>query len=270
MKISRLAIGNKKRKKNVIHPFPVVKKMHAPKSNTDERGDCRIEKARAFASPLTHAACSSRVEHHHLSGSHSRGSLNLLGTVRVLRLGGLEIIVSLVRAVDGNLDRDLAALDLLSVHLRDSLLLQLLRGQRDEAEAAALAGLAASLELLDHKPRNGPQGDLGRQGLIGVEQLLELRRVSVIVTAEQRGEGLTDLLLGQVIREVSDHDLGLGGDTVGRGAALPTLPRTSLGLARLAILVTSSFVSDVLESLGLCGSSRIIGFSSTLFLLLVL
>jgi hypothetical protein len=36
MKISRLAIG-KKKEKNVIHPFPVVKKMHAPKSNTDER-----------------------------------------------------------------------------------------------------------------------------------------------------------------------------------------------------------------------------------------
>jgi hypothetical protein len=94
--------------------------------------------------------------------------------------------------------------------------------------------------------------------------------VSVIVTVEQLGEGSTDLLLGQVIWEVSNHDLGLGRDTVGRGAALPTLPGTSLGLARLAILVTSSFVGDVLESFGLYGSSRIIGLRTTLFLLLVL
>jgi hypothetical protein len=43
-----------------------------------------------------------------------------------------------------------------------------------------------------------------------------------------------------------------------------------LSLARLAILVTSSFVGDVLESFGLCGSSRIIGLRTTLFLLLVL
>lgn len=94
--------------------------------------------------------------------------------------------------------------------------------------------------------------------------------MSVIVTVDQLGESSTDLLLGQVIWEISNHDLGLGRDTVGRGAALPTLPGTSLGLARLAILVTSSFVSDILEGFRLCGSSRIIGFRATLFLLLVL
>jgi hypothetical protein len=54
------------------------------------------------------------------------------------------------------------------------LLLQLLRGQRDEAEATALAGLAASLELLDHEAGDGAKGDLGGQGLVGFEQLLEL------------------------------------------------------------------------------------------------
>ncbi len=98
----------------------------------------------------------------------------MLGAVGVLILGGLDIIIGLVRAVDGNLDSDLTALDLLAVHLSHGLLLQLLRGQGDEAESAALAGLAASLELLDHEAGDGAQGDLGRQGLVGVEQLLEL------------------------------------------------------------------------------------------------
>lgn len=154
--------------------------MHAPKSNTCKQGGCRIETARALASPLTYAACSSRVEHHHLSSCHSRGGLSLtlnvglLDSVHVLALGGLDVIIRLVRTIDGNLDSDLATLDLLAVHLGDSLLLKLLRGQRDEAKTAALAGLTARLELLDHEAGDGAQGDLGRQGLVGGEQLLEL------------------------------------------------------------------------------------------------
>jgi hypothetical protein len=82
--------------------------------------------------------------------------------------------------------------------------------------------------------------------------------------------GYTDLLLGQVIREVSNHDLGLGGDTVGRGAALPTLPGTGLDLAGLALDLTGGLVSDVLKGLGLNLSGDALLSGSTLLLLLVL
>ena len=99
----------------------------------------------------------------------------MLGSVGVLVLRGLEIIICLIGAVDRHLDSDLAALDLLAVHLGHSLLLQLLGGQGNEAEAAALASLAASLELLDHKTGDGAKGDLRREGLVGGEKLLELK-----------------------------------------------------------------------------------------------
>ena len=93
----------------------------------------------------------------------------------------------------------------------------------------------------------------------------------VAVECRQAGYGgdATNLLLGQVIREVSNHDLGLGRDTVGRGAALPTLPGTSLGLAGLALLVAGRLVGDVLQSLGLV-DGRILSGSGALLLLLVL
>ena len=86
---------------------------------------------------------------------------------------------------------------------------------------------------------------------------------------KQKGGGCTNLLLGQVIREVSNHDLGLGRDTVGRGAALPTLPGTSLGFAGLALLLASGLVGDVLQSLGLSNGGLLSG-SGALLLLLIL
>lgn len=43
----------------------------------------------------------------------------------------------------------------------------------------------------------------------------------------------TYLLLGQVVRQVGNHDLVLGGDAIGRGSAL-----TLLGGASLVLLVT--------------------------------
>lgn len=116
--------------------------------------------------------------YHHLGCG--RSGLSSLGAVSGSGLGGLDLLIGLVRAVDGDLDSNLAAVNVLSVHLSNSLLLQLLRSQRDEAEATALAGLATSLELLDHKAWNRAKSDLGRQRLVGSEKLLKLSKGSAI------------------------------------------------------------------------------------------
>jgi hypothetical protein len=84
------------------------------------------------------------------------------------------LLIRLVRAVNGNLDGNLTALNLLSVHLRNSLLLELLGSQSDEAETTTLAGLTTSLELLDHKSGNRSKSDLGGRGLISLEKLNKL------------------------------------------------------------------------------------------------
>lgn len=90
----------------------------------------------------------------------------------------VRVVVLLARAVDGDLDGDLAALDLLAVHVRAGLLLQLLARERDEAEAAALAGLVALLQLAHHELGDGAQGDLGAGGRVLGEDLEELSEVS--------------------------------------------------------------------------------------------
>ena len=95
-----------------------------------------------------------------------------LGLVLVLVLVGL--LVGLVGAVDGDLDSDLAALDLLAVHLRDSLLLELLGGKGNEAEATALAGLTPGLKLLNHEAGDGAKSDLRGRRLVSGEKFLEL------------------------------------------------------------------------------------------------
>lgn len=89
-------------------------------------------------------------------------------------VGDVGFLIGLVGAVDGNLDSDLTTLNLLAVHLVDSLLLQLLRSKSDEAEATTLAGLTSSLELLDHESRNRSESDLSRRRLVGLEKVLEL------------------------------------------------------------------------------------------------
>ena len=107
-------------------------------------------------------------------GSSSRGVLltrSRGGPLGLLSLGGVILFAG---AVDGDLDSDLATLNLLAVHLLDGLLLLLLRAESDETETTALTALVASLELLDHETRNGTQGDLGGDRLVGVEELLEL------------------------------------------------------------------------------------------------
>lgn len=86
----------------------------------------------------------------------------------------LEGLFFLAGAVDGYLDCELAALDLLAVHLGDSLLLQVLARERHEGETATLAGLVTGLELLDHEARDRAEGELGGSWLIGTEQLQKL------------------------------------------------------------------------------------------------
>ncbi len=87
----------------------------------------------------------------------------------------------------------------------------------------------------------------------------------------------TDLLLGQVIRKVGNHDLGLGRDSVRRRAALPTLARgAGLRLVTFGalVLVSVRLVGDVLQSLNLFGSrgissSSALGGSALLRLLIL-
>lgn len=64
--------------------------------------------------------------------------------------------------------------------------------------------------------------------------------------------------LGHVVRQVGDHDLILGRNTVGRGATLTTLARLAgLLLAGLLLLVAfGGLVSDITQRLGLGISGR--------------
>lgn len=108
-----------------------------------------------------------------LGSAVGRGSRGL-GLGLGLTLGLVGLLVSLVGAVDGDLDSDLAALDFLAVHLRDGLLLELLGGKGNEAEAAALAGLTPGLKLLNHEARDGAKSNLRGRRLVSSEKLLKL------------------------------------------------------------------------------------------------
>jgi hypothetical protein len=110
-------------------------------------------------------------------GASSRDGLSSRGSL-LLSVGSITLVllIRLVRAVNGNLDGNLTALNLLSVHLRNSLLLELLGSQSDEAETTTLAGLTTSLELLDHKSGNRSKSDLGGRGLISLEKLNKLSK----------------------------------------------------------------------------------------------
>jgi hypothetical protein len=144
------------------------------------------------------------------------GSILLLSAGSgALALGGIGLLVGLVGAVDGHLDGDLTSLNLLSVHLVDSLLLQLLGSQGNESETSALAGLTAGLKLLNHESGDGSESNLGRRGLVDLEELQKL-------------------LLGQVVGQVGNHDLGLGGNAISRGATLTALTLSALGLGSLS------------------------------------
>lgn len=111
-------------------------------------------------------------------GGNSGGGRVLLGRgVGLLVLvGGSIDIVLLSGAVNGDLDRNGATVNVLAVHLADGLGLELLGSQVDESEATGLAALVASLQLLDHETGDGTEGNLGRNGRVVGEDFLELNR----------------------------------------------------------------------------------------------
>jgi hypothetical protein len=123
-----------------------------------------------------------------LSSGRSGGLGGLLGGIgggsvggsSGLALGGVHVVVVLLAGrVDRDLNGNLAALNLLAVHLGASLLLELLRAKGDESETTALAGLTTSLELLDHEAGDGAEGDLGLGGGVLLEDLEKLGAVSI-------------------------------------------------------------------------------------------
>lgn len=64
------------------------------------------------------------------------------------------------------------------------------------------------------------------------------------------------LLLGQVVGQVSHHDLGLGGNAVGGGAAFAALAsRAGLCLVLASRVSVVGLVGDVLQRLNLSGCS---------------
>lgn len=109
------------------------------------------------------------------SSLDSSGGLAGLSGGVLLAIGlGLDMVVLLTGGIDGDLNGNLATLNLLAVHLGAGLLLKLLGAQSNETEATALARLVAGLELLHHESRNGAEGDLGRGRLVVLEDLHEL------------------------------------------------------------------------------------------------
>jgi hypothetical protein len=108
------------------------------------------------------------------SGGGGRGSSSGGSGGGLTLSGGLHVVVLLSGRVNGDLDGDLTTLNLLSVHLRASLLLELLGAEGDETETTALAGLTTSLELLDHEAGDGTKSDLGLGGRVVLEDLEEL------------------------------------------------------------------------------------------------
>jgi hypothetical protein len=79
---------------------------------------------------------------------------------RGLNTLGVDVFVLLAWAVNGDLDCNLSALDLLAIHLRASLLLKLLRRKGNETESTTFARFVAGLEFLDHETRNRAKRDL--------------------------------------------------------------------------------------------------------------
>jgi hypothetical protein len=123
------------------------------------------------------AVCGNRLS----GGSRGLDAGRALGGAGSVGLGGtigerVGVLVLLARAVNSDLDGDLATLDLLAVHIGTGLLLHLLSGKSNKTEAAALAGLVTSLELADHEFGDGTESDLGGGRLVLSEDLEELER----------------------------------------------------------------------------------------------
>ena len=87
--------------------------------------------------------------------------------------------------------------------------------------------------------------------------------MNVHLFKQEESYGITHLVLGQVVRQVSHHDLGLGGDTILGGTALLLLDTAT----RLALLLGGTgvvgLVSDLVQRLSL---TRGIGGSLSLIM----
>ena len=81
--------------------------------------------------------------------------------------GGFGIDVFFAWAVDGDLDCNLTTINVFTIHLGDSLLLEFLRTEGNEAEATTFTWLVAGLELLDHETWDGTESDFGGSWLVG-------------------------------------------------------------------------------------------------------
>ncbi len=91
---------------------------------------------------------------------------------------GIWILVFLARAVNRDLNSDLAALDLLAIHLGARFLLHLFTREGDETEAAAFAWLVTGLELADHELGDRTESDFGGGWRVIGEDFEELLYVS--------------------------------------------------------------------------------------------
>lgn len=74
--------------------------------------------------------------------------------------------------------------------------------------------------------------------------------MNVHLFKQEESYGITHLVLGQVVRQVSHHDLGLGGDTILGGTALLLLD-TATRLALLGGTSVVGLVSDLSQRLSL-------------------
>ena len=63
----------------------------------------------------------------------------------------------------------------------------------------------------------------------------------------------THLLLGQIVGQVCNHDLGLGGNTIGGGAALTALAGSAGLVGLLGRIVSVVLVGDIAQWLNLSG-----------------
>jgi hypothetical protein len=111
------------------------------------------------------------------------------------------------------------------------------------------------LELLDHETGNRAKGNLGRGWLIGSEEFLEL-------------------LLREIVREVGNHDLVLGRNTISRRATLTSLTgltrftrftrftRSTVGLS-LNILLGGNLVGGIGQGKDLASSRNLSAFLAT-------
>ena len=176
-------------------------------------------------------------------GSRSLDAGRALGGARGISLGGaiggrVGVLVLLARGVNSDLDSDLAALDLLAVHIGTGLLLHLLGGEGNKTEATALARLVAGLKLTDHKLGDRTEGNLGGGRLVLSEDFEKLD-IQVSMMLLSSGHEGTYLLLAEVVREVGNHNLGLAGDAVlGRTTLLAGTVGVGLAVDSEAVLAS--------------------------------